>query len=702
MNTTECGVDLRDDLSSGERRARASSKDLPFIWRPRKMTSRLTLGTRCSQVRGVSVAAALAVALAAGGGVAQAQGSASTPLTLAKIFQDGAVLQRGVGVPIRGTAAPGSNITVMIGGRSARATAAADGRWRAVIPAMQAGGPFELVAKSGNAERTVHDVMIGDVWLASGQSNMEWVVRDAINGASEVASASDRDIRAFKVPHAWGEQPADTLPGGTWNVGDPAHVGAFSAVAYFFARDLRKSVHVPIGIVDVSWGGSAIETWLSAQASGLDSAGVAAIMAKERDYDVERRATLQRKLGGIPTTDSGLVDGVARWADPAFDDAAWRAIKVPGAWERDGLEGLDGTVWYRARFDLSAAEAANGASLVLGTIDDDDMSWVNGVQVGSTRGYNVPRRYALPASALRAGRNVLAVRVVDGTGDGGITGGNGAPYVEAGGERRALGGWRLRVGVANFGTDEQHINKIPVISYNKMVHPLLDFPIAGVLWYQGESNANDMLQARKYAAQFTTLIESWRREWRGTRRDLPFFWVQLANYGTVDSTPPLEAPWATVRQAQTAAQKLPMTGEVVTIDIGTADDIHPRNKQEVGRRMALVARRVVYGAAALESKGPTYRSHAVQGSRVTVRFSHAASGLMGAGADGRVQGFAVAGADHVFHWGDARIEGSSVIVSSDAVPRPVAVRYAWSNSPVGLTLQNRERLPAVPFRTDSW
>lgn len=666
------------------------------------MTSRHTRRSRHSHALVIGAAAALVVALAAGGNAALAQEDAPGSLTLAKIFQDGAVLQRGAALPIRGTAPARSNVTVTLAGRSARASAAADGRWRAILPAMPAGGPFELVVKGSGAERHVHDVMIGDVWLASGQSNMEWVVRDAINGASEVAAANDRDIRAFKVPHAWGEHPADTLPGGTWSVGDPAHVGAFSAVAYFFARDLRKSVHVPIGIVDVSWGGSAIETWLSASASGLDSAAVAAIMARERDYDTERRATLQRKLGGIPTIDSGLVDGLARWADPALDDASWRAIKVPGAWERDGLEGLDGTVWYRATFELSASEAASGASLVLGAIDDDDVTWVNGVQAGSTRGYNIPRRYALPANALRGGRNVLAVRVVDGTGDGGITGGSGAPYVEVNGERRALAGWKLKVGVANFGTDEQHINKIPVISYNRMVHPLLDFPIAGILWYQGESNANDMVQARKYADQFRTLITSWRHEWRGTRRDLPFFWVQLANYGTVDSTPPLEAPWATVRQAQTAAQMLPMTGEVVTIDIGTADDIHPRNKQEVGRRMALVARRVADGASTLESVGPTYRAHEVQGSRVTVRFSHAAGGLLGAGADGRVLGFAVAGADHVFHWATARIEGSSVIVSSEAVSHPVAVRYAWSNSPAGLTLQNRERLPAVPFRTDSW
>lgn len=666
-------------------------------WRAR---ARCTRAWR-SHARALALAATLLGALAAGGRALPAQGGSAGALRLARIFQDGAVLQRGVGVPVRGTAAPGTTVTVMLGGRSARATVAADGGWRAVLPAMQAGGPFELVARSGGEVRTVRDVMIGDVWLASGQSNMEWVVRDAIDGAREVAAANDRDIRAFKVPHAWGEHPADTLPGGSWSVGDPAHVGDFSAVAYFFARDLRRNVRVPIGIVDVSWGGSAIETWLSAQASGLDSAGVAAIMARERDYEVER-ATLQRTLGGIPTIDSGLVEGKARWADPALDDAAWRAIQVPGAWERDGLDGLDGTVWYRATFELSAAEAANEVSLVLGAIDDDDITWVNGVQVGSTRGYNVPRRYAVPARVLRAGRNVLAVRVVDGTGEGGITGGSGAPYVEAGGTRRAMSGWKLKVGVANFGTDEQHINKIPVISYNRMVHPLLDFPIAGILWYQGESNANDMMQARRYADQFTTLITSWRRAWRGTRRDLPFLWVQLANYGTVDSTPPPESPWATVRAAQTAAQRLPKTGQVVTIDIGTADDIHPRNKQEVGRRMALVARRVAYGAAAIESSGPTYREHEVQGARVTVHFSHAAGGLRGGDADGRVRGFAVAGADRVFHWADARIEGSTVVLSSDAVPHPIALRYAWSNSPAGLTLANRDALPAVPFRSDEW
>jgi sialate O-acetylesterase len=343
--------------------------------------------------------------------------------------------------------------------------------------------------------------------------------------------------------------------------------------------------------------------------------------------------------------------------------------------------------------------------VVLGNIDDNDITWLNGVEIGRTDGYNVARQYDVPAAALRAGRNVLAVRVVDGGGEGGVIGRPVPVSVEVGGERRPLpSSWRFRVAVVETSADGQRINKVPTYLYNAMVHPLLRFPIRGVIWYQGESNANNDAQAAAYRQQFQQLITSWRSEWLGGRttpEPFPFLWVQLPNYGRVDSLPPATAGWAILRESQGAALSLPNTGQAVIIDLGEAGDIHPRNKTDVGARLALVALQVAYGHDVVAS-GPTYRRHVVANGRVIVTFDNADGGLVNRAADGKLNGFAIAGADRKWHWAEARVDGERVTVWNAAVPEPVAVRYAWSNSPSGLTLYNRSGLPAAPFRTDDW
>jgi len=348
------------------------------------------------------------------------------------------------------------------------------------------------------------------------------------------------------------------------------------------------------------------------------------------------------------------------------------------------------------RFEACAVIYALG----LGAIDDNDVTWVNGVEVGRTNNYSAPRVYDVPARALRAGRNVIAVRVEDTGGGGGIWGDAAAVYVDVGGTRRRIGAsWKLRVGSASLQPDGQHINKVPTVVYNKMVHPLLGFPIKGVIWYQGESNADSAADARKYAPLFRTMIESWRREWRSG--EFPFLWVQLANFMAPDAEPPAQSAWAILRDAQTATLALPKTGQAVIIDVGEEKDIHPRNKLDVGTRLALAARRVAYGQQ-VEHVGPTHRSHVVRGSAIAVEFDHVGGGLVSKAANGSVGGFAIAGADRRFVWADARIEGNRVIVSSPQVSAPVAVRYAWGNNPVKASLYGMSGLPAVPFRTDAW
>jgi sialate O-acetylesterase len=628
------------------------------------------------------------------------QRDSTAALRLPRIFGDGMVVQRQAPLPVWGWSAPGGTVAVSFDGVTRRATANRRGGWRVTLPSRAAGGPHQLVVRSGGDSVVLHDVLVGDVWVASGQSNMEWPLVNTQNAAATIAAATDRSIRHFKVPTSFAPAPEQDLAGGAWTLADSQHVASFSAVAYYFARDLRKTVDVPIGIINTTWGGSRIETWMSRAALGLDSAQWAAVWAEEERSQRRFVENLRAKIGDLPKTDPGLVDGRALWADPALDETAWQPIKVPSLWEQAGYDGLDGVAWYRASFELTADEAARGIRLGLGAIDDNDISWVNGVEIGRTNNYSLPRVYDVPARALHAGRNVIAVRVEDTGGGGGIWGDAAALFLEIGGSRRPLAAaWKFRVGSASLQPDGQHINKVPTVLYNKMVHPLLGLPIKGVIWYQGESNADSAADARKYEASFKTMITSWRREWGSG--EFPFLWVQLANFMAPDSQPPAQSAWAILRDAQTAALALPKTAQAVIIDIGDAKDIHPRNKLDVGTRLALAARHVAYGQP-VEHVGPTHRSHIVRGREVVVRFDHVGGGLVSHASDGTVGGFAIAGADKRFVWADARIEGNTVIVSSPQVTAPVAVRYAWGNNPTKASLYSKAGLPAVPFRTDAW
>ena len=651
--------------------------------------SQTSLAPPTSRFAGRTALLALVIALAVPDAAAQ--------LRLPLVLSDGAVLQRDRPVPVWGWAAPGAEVAVTLGGAEARTTADADGRWRVELPAMAAGGAGTLAVASGDERAEARDLLVGDVWVLSGQSNMEWTVQDADDAAAEIAAATDPQVRHFKVPRSFADEPRDELAGGAWAVGSPETVGDVSAVGYFFARDLRRHHDVPVGLVNATWGGSRIEPWMSAEMLGLDAGGVATLAAEERARQAAVRDRLREAVGALPETDAGMDGDRALWAAPDLDDAGWTLIPVPSLWEAAGYEGLDGVAWYRTTVALTPEEAAEGVTLGLGMIDDDDVTWVNGVEVGRTEnGWNRARRYAAPPSALRPGENVVAVRVVDHQGGGGIAGASDLVYLEtAGGARRPLAGdWRFRVAVVRLGAAGVK-NQVPRVLWNQMVAPLTQSSVAGVLWYQGESNGDRLEDAAAYGGLFRSMIGGWRAAWG--QPDLPFLWVQLANFHAPPTGPDDTGVWPVLREGQSSALALAHTAEAVTLDVGEADDIHPRDKQSVGRRLALAARALVYDEGGVVYSGPRYRGHTVEDGRVVVAFDHVGGGLATRGG-AALGGFAVAGADGVWRWADARIEGDRVAVWSGAVPAPVAVRYAWADNPAAATLVNAEGLPAAPFR----
>lgn len=621
---------------------------------------------------------------------------------LPRVFGDGMVLQREQPIPVWGRSPAGARVTVTFDGNVATTRADRNGDWRVDLPASVAGGPRVLRIDDGTGSRVLEDVYVGDVWLASGQSNMEWSIANSADAEAEIAAATDPLIRHFKVSRSWAGEPQWQLVGGEWVASSPDTAGNFSAVAHYMARELRKSTGVPIGIIDSTWGGSRIEPWMDAETLGLDAEASAESLRAAREADERALAETRRRLSAWP---AGVADD-SGWEAPGFDASDWVSIPVPGIWESSGWIGMDGVAWYRATFTLDAAEADGGVLLGVGRIDDSDVTYVNGHRVGETTlQYNLPREYAVPPAALRAGENVIAVRVTDSGGGGGIHGAAAELFVQpAGGERRAIdGAWTFRVADAQVSAADDGKNQFATLLYNAMIHPLQPVGIRGVIWYQGESNAFSVEEAQRYRTLFPALINQWRAQWDAPQ--LPFLWVQLASFGTgvdvlADGVAQV-SPWSVLRESQSAALSLPATAQVVTIDIGDAADIHPANKQDVGKRLALAARRVAHGES-VSWHGPRFTAAGFINGEARIAFDIGSAALAVRGGGDLIRGFVLAGDDHVFHVAEARIVDGRVVVRSDAVPSPVAVRYAWSDTPADADLVNDAGLPASPFRSDDW
>ncbi|WP_214225279.1 sialate O-acetylesterase [Pedobacter sp. B4-66] len=628
-------------------------------------------------------------------------------VVLPTVFSDNMVFQQKTNVAIWGNADAGKTVTVIStwNNKTYTSKAGRDGKFKVVLPTPSYGGPYNISISDGEVTK-LNNVLVGDVWVCSGQSNMEmplagWGKID--NYEQEIKDANYPKIRLLQAVHVTSNTLLDDakVDNGGWQECTPQYVAGFSSVGYFFAREISKKTGIPIGLIHTSWGGTIAEAWTSATTLKTIPDFVEAVKAIENasndGSDFKDKLAAWNK--SVLDKDAGIVGGKPAWLAGSLDVSSWKTMSLPALWEEAGMPGFDGVVWFRKKITIPQSWAGKDLKVNLGTIDDNDITFFDGEMIGQTEGFNVPRVYTIPGNKVKAGTFALVVRVLDGMGNGGIFGDkNILSLVSASGERLSLDGeWQYKVGlnfkdVAPIPTSNDGPNRTTVL-YNAMINPYLQFPIKGAIWYQGESNAG---RANQYRTLFPAMIKDWRKSWN--QPNFPFYFVQLANFMKVDAEP-VSSEWAELRDAQRETLLLPNTGMAVSIDIGDAVDIHPKNKQDVGKRLAFIALAKDYGVK-IPYSGPIYQSQKIDGAAINLTFKSADGGLKA--KDGaELKGFAIAGSDQKFYWAKAVVKGNQVVVSSPDVANPVAVRYAWANNPV-CNFVNGAGLPASPFRTDSW
>ncbi|HVI44667.1 MAG TPA: sialate O-acetylesterase [Chitinophaga sp.] len=615
-------------------------------------------------------------------------------ITIPKVFGDGMVLQRELPIPVWGWASPGTQITGTLGTAHAKTVTGKDGKWTLRFPACKAGGPYTLKISGADAGIEFKDVLIGDVWLASGQSNMEWPVKDAKDAAKEIAASDWSQIRFLVVEHNKCLTPQRDIAGGKWQACDTVNTGGFSAVAYYFARRVHQQQGVPIGIIQSTWGGTPVEAWTGREGLLASPVTKSRILANDTltaaDF-VQDSVDLLRFWEIVYHPQNNADHEITA---ETFNDASWPQVEMPGL-VRDFGGPYEGIVWMRKKINLPASFAGKALTVELGHPEMNYSLYVNGHEICKTV-WNANRfhHYTIPAAMLKAGENIITLRIAMLWGGGGLNPPADSMYVTDGATRILLAGqWRYKKDLESPLPAIRNYHCYPAMLYNAMIHPLVAYAIKGAIWYQGEANEKAGFDYRQL---FPDLIKDWRQRWE--QGDFPFLYVQLANYKKIKQEPS-ESEWAEVRESQTMTLSLANTGMACIIDIGEADNIHPANKQEVGRRLALLAGKQVYRQKGIVS-GPSFAGFKIEPRRIRIRFTNTGTGLSTKGGKG-VTGFTIAGADKRFYWASAVIEGNEVIVYSDQVVTPTAVRYAWADNPV-CNLVNSAGLPAVPFRTDNW
>jgi sialate O-acetylesterase len=629
--------------------------------------------------------------------------SVSANVHLPKFFNNNMVLQREHTIPVWGWADAKEKITVQLNNQIKMVKAGKDGKWRIDLAAENAGGPYTLTVKGKNTI-VINNVVVGDVWICSGQSNMEMPIGSwgfVNNYEQEIAAANYPLIRQIKVPLKTDAAPQPDISEGEWKICTPENAAEFSAVAYFFARELNTELKIPVGIINTSWGGTQVESWTSREAFENDEEFRSMIKGMKQtnleELIKQKADAVEKKIREIQGDMIPAAAEVATWKEKDFIDGTWKTIRVPGLWEQQGLDDIDGNLWFRKAIDIGSDDAGKAATLDLAMIDDNDETYLNGEKIGATTGYNLKRKYNVPAGMLKAGKNVIAIRINDTGGGGGIWGDEADVKLTMNGKAKSLAGdWKFSIESIASSAASIGPNSYPTLLYNAMINPIIPYAIKGALWYQGEANAGRAYQYRK---AFPLMINDWRSRWK--QGDFPFYFVQLASWNANNGNSEKGSDWAELRETQTMTLSLPNTGMAVTTDIGDAKDIHPKNKQDVGKRLAAIALNKTYGKNNVYS-GPVYQSFKTEGNKIILSFSNIGGGLIAKDKYGYLRGFEVAGADKRFYFAKAFIDGDKVVVMCDAVPGPVAVRYGWADDAGENNLFNKEGFPAAPFRTDDW
>jgi len=617
------------------------------------------------------------------------------------LFGDGMVLQQGISVPVWGKAAPGTRVYVKILDKRYSTHADAEGKWRVSLAGRPSGGPYDMTVSAIGRKTVFRDVYFGDVWICSGQSNMEMTMQRLGDNFPEEWDAPDPMIRQFTVPQEWDfSGPRDELSGGRWEVASGGTLGDFSAAAWFFAREMRKKRDTPVGLVVAAWGGTPVEAWMSRDALAAfpkkielggkyASSVICNMIAREND------AAIKVWYDALAVGDRGLVE---KWYKPQAVFSQWGKMTLPGAFSRAGLDKFCGAVWLRKQVNIPAGFAQKESRLWLGTITDADTVYVNGTEVGNTGYRYPPRKYAIPAGLLREGKNDVVIRVVCCSGDGGITDGKDFRLFSGDKSIGLDGIWEYRVGMraSKHCPERFFFQRQPMGLFNAMIAPILDFPCKGILWYQGESNESN---PGEYRELFAAHIADWQRKWQSAKNgdaapETPFLFVQLPVWGAPGENS-VSSPWAILREAQRAALALPQTGMATGLDLGEWNDLHPVNKKDIGRRLALAAERLVFGGENT-APGPMFRGMKWFQGRILLGFDCCGEGLT---AEERPCVTVVAGGKH--HRVPAEIEGPECVsVDVSSLQNPERILYAWANNPRDRQLFNSDGLPAVPFRVE--
>ncbi len=628
---------------------------------------------------------------------------------LPRLVSDGMVLQRNTDVRLWGWAKPGEEVTIRFLGKTYSTATKEDGDWSVMLSPMKAGGPYSMQIDARN-HIVLNNIMIGDVWVCSGQSNMQLPVsRGSWKYPDVIAHSENPDIREFIVPNVYNfDGPQKNLPYGQWESANPWSILGWSAVSYFFARNLWEKYHVPIGLINSSVGGTPIQAWMSTDALKDFPAELktAANFGQPGYIDSVNKANYEMNdkwYGQVWKDDKGL-SGDKPWYDPSYDDAGWSRVEIPSFRGTSSLDNVNGVVWFRRDFDVPVSLVPKGsrligtgkqARLVMGRIGDADYDYINGVFVGSISYQYPPRRYDVAPGILKAGTNTIVVRVFGNHNPVQFI--TDKPYeLEIGNQKIHLAGeWRYKIGTtAPQLTQQTFVIYEPTGCFNAMIAPLMNYTIKGAIWYQGESNA---ARPGGYGKEFAAMITDWREKWN--EGNFPFIYVQLPNYGEPFDHP-TESGMAVLRDMQLRTLSLPNTGMAVTIDIGEWNDIHPLDKSDVGKRLALAAEHVAYGDSEVVYSGPIYKSMEIKGNRAIISFEHIGKGLVAKG--GPLKTFEICGADGKITWAKAVIKGNKVVAWSDSISRPIGVRYAWADTPQGANLYNKEGLPASPFWAGKW